>query len=171
MRLISTQLPRLIQNHARLHTQVDPVSGEVAGVFESIQPADSDMGAKDPKDVKVTGGWFEFEVPTRVHGEEVQGPPIIVPSCILSRVLNAAPCTQSILRTAFGHTYCDRVMLLRFRLCLHITSLAYSGSPQTSYSIDPATVCPLPCVQAYGMPGWSKYACAQSELHAVISFS
>jgi photosystem II oxygen-evolving enhancer protein 1 len=38
--------------------KVDPVTGEVAGVFESIQPSDTDLGAKAPKDVKITGLWY-----------------------------------------------------------------------------------------------------------------
>jgi len=36
----------------------DAATGEVAGVFESIQPSDTDLGAKTPKDVKVTGLWY-----------------------------------------------------------------------------------------------------------------
>ena len=35
--------------------QVDQSTGEIAGVFESIQPSDTDLGAKAPKDVKITG--------------------------------------------------------------------------------------------------------------------
>jgi len=38
--------------------KVDPATGEIAGVFESIQPSDTDLGAKVPKDVKVTGLWY-----------------------------------------------------------------------------------------------------------------
>ncbi|KAG2426072.1 hypothetical protein HXX76_013260 [Chlamydomonas incerta] len=38
--------------------KVDPVTGEIAGVFESIQPSDTDLGAKAPKDIKVTGLWY-----------------------------------------------------------------------------------------------------------------
>lgn len=38
--------------------QVDPLTGEIAGVFESIQPSDTDMGAKPPKDIKITGLWY-----------------------------------------------------------------------------------------------------------------
>jgi len=38
--------------------KVDPVTGEIAGVFESIQPSDTDLGAKPPKDVKITGLWY-----------------------------------------------------------------------------------------------------------------
>jgi len=36
----------------------DASTGEIAGVFESIQPSDTDLGAKAPKDVKVTGLWY-----------------------------------------------------------------------------------------------------------------
>merc|ERR1711953_1157230 len=35
--------------------KVDPATGEIAGVFQSIQPSDTDLGAKAPKDVKITG--------------------------------------------------------------------------------------------------------------------
>jgi photosystem II oxygen-evolving enhancer protein 1 len=36
----------------------DSLTGEIAGVFESIQPSDTDLGAKAPKDIKVTGIWY-----------------------------------------------------------------------------------------------------------------
>ena len=35
----------------------DEVTGEIAGVFESIQPSDTDLGSKAPKDIKITGLW------------------------------------------------------------------------------------------------------------------
>merc|ERR1712023_206343 len=38
--------------------KVDATTGEIAGVFESIQPSDTDLGAKAPKDVKITGLWY-----------------------------------------------------------------------------------------------------------------
>lgn len=38
--------------------KVDPSTGEIAGVFQSIQPSDTDLGAKPPKEVKVTGLWY-----------------------------------------------------------------------------------------------------------------
>merc|ERR1711988_942866 len=38
--------------------KVDPETGEIAGIFQSIQPSDTDLGAKAPKDVKVTGLWY-----------------------------------------------------------------------------------------------------------------
>nr|BAF94214.1 33kDa oxygen evolving protein of photosystem II [Oedogonium obesum] len=37
---------------------VDPATGEIAGVFESIQPSDTDLGAKAPKDIKIKGLWY-----------------------------------------------------------------------------------------------------------------
>ena len=37
--------------------KVDAVTGEIAGVFESVQPSDTDLGAKAPKDIKITGLW------------------------------------------------------------------------------------------------------------------
>jgi len=36
----------------------DPESGEIAGVFESVQPSDTDLGSKAPKDVKIEGIWY-----------------------------------------------------------------------------------------------------------------
>eukprot|EP00798_Chlamydomonas_sp_ICE-L_P007189 gene7189-297_t len=38
--------------------KVDAETGEIAGVFESIQPSDTDMGAKAAKDIKITGLWY-----------------------------------------------------------------------------------------------------------------
>jgi photosystem II oxygen-evolving enhancer protein 1 len=38
--------------------KVDPATGEIAGVFQSIQPGDTDLGAKSPKDIKITGIWY-----------------------------------------------------------------------------------------------------------------
>jgi len=38
--------------------KVVPATGEIAGVFQSIQPSDTDLGAKAPKDVKITGLWY-----------------------------------------------------------------------------------------------------------------
>lgn len=39
-------------------TKTKPETGEVIGVFESIQPSDTDLGAKVPKDVKILGVWY-----------------------------------------------------------------------------------------------------------------
>lgn len=36
----------------------NPETGEIAGVFESIQPSDTDLGSKAPKDVKIEGIWY-----------------------------------------------------------------------------------------------------------------
>jgi photosystem II oxygen-evolving enhancer protein 1 len=36
-------------------TKVDADTGEFAGVFTAVQPSDTDMGSKDPLDVKITG--------------------------------------------------------------------------------------------------------------------
>lgn len=38
--------------------QHDPSLAQIAGVFESIQPSDTDLGAKPPKDIKITGLWY-----------------------------------------------------------------------------------------------------------------
>jgi len=38
--------------------KVDPATGQIAGVFQSIQPSDTDLGSKAPKEVKVTGLWY-----------------------------------------------------------------------------------------------------------------
>ncbi|XP_074589137.1 oxygen-evolving enhancer protein 1, chloroplastic [Curcuma longa] len=35
-----------------------PETGEVIGVFESVQPSDTDLGAKTPKEVKIQGIWY-----------------------------------------------------------------------------------------------------------------
>ncbi|XP_075085827.1 oxygen-evolving enhancer protein 1, chloroplastic-like [Nicotiana tabacum] len=39
-------------------TNSKPDTGELIGVFESIQPSDTDLGAKVPKDVKIQGIWY-----------------------------------------------------------------------------------------------------------------
>lgn len=39
-------------------TGTKPDTGELIGVFESIQPSDTDLGAKAPKDVKIQGVWY-----------------------------------------------------------------------------------------------------------------
>lgn len=38
--------------------RVNPESGEIAGVFETIQPSDTDLGSKEPKEVKISGIWY-----------------------------------------------------------------------------------------------------------------
>lgn len=37
---------------------INTQTGEIGGVFESIQPSDTDLGAKTPKDVKIKGLWY-----------------------------------------------------------------------------------------------------------------
>eukprot|EP00898_Chlorokybus_atmophyticus_P007890 jgi/Chlat1/8101/Chrsp75S07553 len=37
---------------------VNPENQELGGVFESLQPSDTDLGAKVPKDVKIQGVWY-----------------------------------------------------------------------------------------------------------------
>ncbi|KAG1368079.1 oxygen-evolving enhancer protein 1, chloroplastic [Cocos nucifera] len=39
-------------------TKSKPETGEVIGVFESVQPSDTDLGAKAPKEVKIQGIWY-----------------------------------------------------------------------------------------------------------------
>lgn len=38
--------------------QTNTETGEVGGTFESVQPSDTDLGAKAPKEVKITGIWY-----------------------------------------------------------------------------------------------------------------
>ena len=40
-------------------------TGEVGGVFESIQPSDTDLGSKAPKDIKIQGLWYAQLVKVR----------------------------------------------------------------------------------------------------------
>ncbi|CDP02430.1 unnamed protein product [Coffea canephora] len=39
-------------------TKSKPETGEVIGVFESVQPSDTDLGSKAPKEVKIQGIWY-----------------------------------------------------------------------------------------------------------------
>jgi photosystem II oxygen-evolving enhancer protein 1 len=45
--------------------KVDSSSGEIAGTFESEQPSDTDLGAGEPKEVKIRGLFFARIEPTR----------------------------------------------------------------------------------------------------------
>ena len=45
--------------------KVDNSSGEIAGTFESEQPSDTDLGAGEPKEVKIRGLFFARVEPTR----------------------------------------------------------------------------------------------------------
>eukprot|EP00958_Prasinococcus_capsulatus_P030086 scaffold7900_cov363-Prasinococcus_capsulatus_cf.AAC.5 len=38
--------------------KADTATGEIGGVFESIQPSDTDLGSKAPKDIKINGLWY-----------------------------------------------------------------------------------------------------------------
>ena len=38
--------------------KVDGRTGEVAGTFEAEQPSDSDMGAHEPKDIRIQGLFY-----------------------------------------------------------------------------------------------------------------
>ncbi|WP_107669737.1 photosystem II manganese-stabilizing polypeptide [Cyanothece sp. BG0011] len=44
-------------------TKVDQATGEIAGVFESEQPSDTDLGAKEPVDVKIRGIFYARVTP------------------------------------------------------------------------------------------------------------
>jgi photosystem II oxygen-evolving enhancer protein 1 len=39
-------------------SQIDSDSGEIAGTFESLQPSESDMGSKEPSDIKIRGTFY-----------------------------------------------------------------------------------------------------------------
>ncbi len=56
--LIKENVKRYIEGKGSMSlsiTKVDSGTGEFAGVFTAIQPSDTDMGGKEPMDVKVTG--------------------------------------------------------------------------------------------------------------------
>lgn len=38
--------------------KVNNSTGEIAGLFQSLQPSDTDLGAKVPKDIKISGLWY-----------------------------------------------------------------------------------------------------------------
>lgn len=39
-------------------TKVDSETGEIAGIFESVQPSDTDLGAQEPLEVKIRGTFY-----------------------------------------------------------------------------------------------------------------
>ena len=45
--------------------KIDSSSGEIAGTFESEQPSDTDLGAGEPKEVRIRGLFFARVEPTR----------------------------------------------------------------------------------------------------------
>lgn len=59
--LVTTNVKRLDKGTGSIAlevTKVDPETGEVAGIFESNQPSDTDLGAKEPLDVKIKGVFY-----------------------------------------------------------------------------------------------------------------
>lgn len=44
--------------------KIDSVTGEIAGTFESVQPSDTDMGGKEPVEVKIRGLFYGQIEPT-----------------------------------------------------------------------------------------------------------
>jgi photosystem II oxygen-evolving enhancer protein 1 len=47
------------EGHISLQIEkVDGVTGEIAGTFESEQPSDTDLGAKEPEEVRVRGIFY-----------------------------------------------------------------------------------------------------------------
>jgi photosystem II oxygen-evolving enhancer protein 1 len=48
----------LVGNMKLSVAKYNPDTNEVGGVFESLQPSDTDLGAKEPKNVKITGLWY-----------------------------------------------------------------------------------------------------------------
>jgi photosystem II oxygen-evolving enhancer protein 1 len=46
--------------------KVDSSTGEIAGTFESIQPSDTDLGAGEPKEVKIRGLFYARVEPAKV---------------------------------------------------------------------------------------------------------
>ncbi|HEY9648622.1 MAG TPA: photosystem II manganese-stabilizing polypeptide [Chroococcidiopsis sp.] len=46
--------------------KVDSATGELAGTFESVQPSDTDMGGKEPLDVKIRGLFYARVEPASV---------------------------------------------------------------------------------------------------------
>ncbi|CAI5974916.1 unnamed protein product [Closterium sp. NIES-64] len=51
-------------------------TGEIGGVFTSVQPSDTDMGAKVPKDVKIQGIWYAQCRPKSSKGKSRLGLPL-----------------------------------------------------------------------------------------------
>jgi photosystem II oxygen-evolving enhancer protein 1 len=67
--LLKENLKRFDTGKGRISLQVAKVSsatGEIAGTFESIQPSDTDMGGKEPLDVKIRGLFYARIEPAQV---------------------------------------------------------------------------------------------------------
>jgi photosystem II oxygen-evolving enhancer protein 1 len=38
--------------------RIDQATGEIAGTFESLQPSETDMGSREPSEVKIRGVFY-----------------------------------------------------------------------------------------------------------------
>ncbi len=59
--ILSENMKRFVLGEGKISLQVakvDNITGEIAGTFVSVQPSDTDMGAKEAKDVKVQGLFY-----------------------------------------------------------------------------------------------------------------
>ena len=74
--------------------KIDAATGEIAGVFESVQPSDTDLGAKAPKDVKITGLWWVAWLRYRRGAAAVFGVAWLGPLLACGRAPGAA-CSQT----------------------------------------------------------------------------
>ena len=67
--LLKDNLKRFDTGKGRVSLQVAKINsatGEIAGTFESIQPSDTDMGGKEPLDVKIRGLFYARVEPAQV---------------------------------------------------------------------------------------------------------
>lgn len=59
--LVGENVKRFVKGTGEISLEVakvDGKTGEVAGIFESVQPSDTDMGSKEPVDVKIRGIFY-----------------------------------------------------------------------------------------------------------------
>merc|ERR1712094_137519 len=56
--IIAADQDALETENIKSTAKVNNETGEIAGVFESVQPSDTDLGSKAPKDVKISGIWY-----------------------------------------------------------------------------------------------------------------
>lgn len=59
--LVKENVKSLVVGQGRISlqvTQVDPTTNEISGTFVSIQPSDTDLGSKQPVDIKVVGRFY-----------------------------------------------------------------------------------------------------------------
>lgn len=67
--LLKDNLKRFDTGKGRVSLQVAKINsatGEIAGTFESVQPSDTDMGGKEPLDVKIRGLFYARVEPAQV---------------------------------------------------------------------------------------------------------